>query len=100
MGKLRDIKWRPWKHGAFIVGIPCDERDVRDFALLNKFLRTIGQKIPIPRPRLPGKVERLFNTNQGMQDRGYPAGTDTGTISHTWYPLYDGDMLIAAFSVS
>jgi hypothetical protein len=55
---LRDVELRERKQCPFIIAVPCDERDARNFPLLDKFLRIIRQKIAIC-TGLPGERKRL-----------------------------------------
>ena len=41
---LRDVELRERKQSAFIIAVPCDEWDVRNFPLLHELLRIIQQK--------------------------------------------------------
>ncbi len=57
---LRDVELSKGKQSSFIIAVPCDERDARNFPLLDEFLGIICQKnaictdLPDERKRLHG----------------------------------------------
>jgi hypothetical protein len=56
--KLRDVELRKGKRSRFIVALPCDERDARNFPLLDEFLWIIHQENAICTGN-PGERKRL-----------------------------------------
>ena len=59
---LRDIELREREQGPFIIAVPCDERNVRNFPLLEELLRMIHQKNAV-HTGLPGERNRLWDSS-------------------------------------
>jgi len=57
---LRDVGLRKGKQSPFIIAVPCDERDARDFPLSDELLRIFRQKSAIY-TGLPGEPNGLWN---------------------------------------
>jgi len=57
---LRDVGMRKGKQSPFVIAVPCDEWDARNFPLLDEFLGIVRQKNAIY-TGLPGERKRLWD---------------------------------------